>query len=521
MAMLAPSGGGQAQMVLCGMVVNPDGTVAGAGPVGQLPPGTIPAGTLPPGTLAPNAAFPGTSQSALDPATIAAWGAATLMHGMAKGANGKGGMQMMQQPQQFQGQPQQFQGQPQQFQGQPGFSQSFSTHGKGAGGRNRGPDLRTESDWESLGRQRQTGVSEVPKNNSEGQNFQQNFGRNFSNFSSEGFQQEKGGGFSTFQTNTPAFSKGSGKTSGKSTEPKVKGRYSQPFADPTSEDDWALLGRQRENPEVPIKPFARSIHSIVEEEADEAREDEVDEDWNKLFESKGKGNETSKVFDSATLKELKLKVEKPVMTDMDRDADKDWAMPVPEEDLEWISAAAKAAEAALEEEKPIPVLGTREAIALAQREAEERYFASERLARRQQSRLEEEEPRNADEARHDVRAEEFREQQASEAKQERQLQIEEMKRQDQRIVEREAKLAGRDGAPKMSWAAARASRNSQGSQGSGGSTALSASDPGSYREQQAALARAERERELKLIASLHERDAEREARIMSRPTGGS
>lgn len=515
MAMMAPSGGGQAQMVLCGMVVNPDGTVAGAGPVGQLPPGTIPAGTLPPGTLAPHAQFPGTSQSALDPATIAAWGAATMMHGMGKCASGKGGMPVMQQPQHFQG--------------QPGFSQSFATPGKGAamGGRNRGSDQRTDSDWESLGRQRHTGVSEVPKPNFEGQNFQQNFGRNFTNFSSEGSQQgkgqSKGRGFSTFQTNTPAFTNGSGQTP----EPKAQGRYSQPFADPTSEDDWALLGRQRENPEVPMKPVARSIHSITEEDADEAKEDEIDEDWNKLFESKGKGNETSKVFDSATLRDLKLKVEKPVMTDMDRDADTDWAMPVPEEDLEWISAAAKAAEAALVEEKPIPVLGTREAIALAQREAEERYFATERLSRRQQS-WKEEEPRNADEARHSTRSEEFRELQASEAKQERQREIEEMKRQDQRVVEREAKLASRAGAPKMSWAAARASRQGSGgsigtggSIGSGGSIASPASDPDSYRVQQAALARAERERELKLIASLHERDAEREARIMSRPTGGS
>jgi len=492
--MLAP----QPQMVLCGMVVNPDGTVAGAGPVGQLPPGTIPGGALPPGALAPHSSPPGAAHNALDPATIAAWGAATFLQGM-KG--GKGGRPMMPQPQQ-----------PQNFKGNHGFHQPFATHGKGSGGgltgKNRGSDMRTDSDWESLGRQRQTGVSDTPK--PEPQHAHQNVSRDFSNFQPEAFRQGKGGGggFSTFNTNTPAFASGSGKPA----ETKAQGRYSQPFADPTSEDDWALLGRQRENPETPMKPVARAIHSIVEED-DEAREDEVDEDWNKLFE--GKGNATSKVIESGTLQELKLKVEKPVMIDVDRDADSDWAMPVPEEDLEWISAAAKAAEAALVEEKPHLVLGTREAILLAQREAEERYFASERLARRQQS-WKEEEPRNADEARHGVRAEELREQQASEAKLERQREIEEMKRQDQRITEREARLANKASAPKMSWAAARASRHA-----GAGSAALTTSDPDSYRAQQAALARAERERELKQIASLHQRDAERDARLMSRPTGGS
>lgn len=418
-------------MVLCGMVVNPDGTVAGAGPLGQLPAGAL--GAVP-GTVPGMVPIPSNPQASFMPdlTTIAAWGAATMM---GKGVPGMKGNMMMEQKggkatggfgmQQMSGMPKQpldalnpsLQG----FMRQP--LPSKGGHGRGKG---RNFDVTTEHDWESLGRQRQQGeVASVSSLSGKGR-----FRGGFTTTSNIG---------TTMQSN--------------------QGRYPQPFADPTDDNDWNSLGRQRDTGKTESQPETEKADpkkfagTGVSTDADDAAPEDKEIG---MFD--GEGRVKTKMVD--TLKDLQLKVEKPVAVsrNVKREEEKDWAMAVPEDELAWHNAAAEAAKS-LEEMKAEPVLDTAAAIALAQRQAEERVFMQERQARRQISfkPSDEREVRSDDEG----RAEEYRAQQAEEARQERQRVLAAIERQKQKDVEREARLEAKEAVPKLTWSQARALKQQQ------------------------------------------------------------
>lgn len=464
MAAVASSGpnGPGPQMVLCGMVVNPDGTVAGAGPLGQLPPSALNGISLPP-QMQNMSAMPGAGVMP-NPTTIAAWGAATMMGKgtpsmPAKGGkSGKGnqagfGMMPVQPPDAL----------------NPSL-QGFMRGGKG-NSRNKGrpADNAPEPDWESLRRPRQNEPNPISET-------------------------------SKFRELDPGFSRNAAASRG-------QGKYAQPFADSTTKNDWESLGRNREQSDVAVvsqgsTPLPQELPSKVKMETADGEAD--DQEWSGMFESTGR--ETSKMVD--TLKDLKLKVEKPRL--VEREQDKDWAQPVPEEELEWHLSAAESAKQSLKEMEPEPApLDMAAQIALAQKQAEERFYLAKREAARESAGQSE-----------DQKAEDLRAQQAAEAREERQRELAEIERQKARQAERQAKSQQTGGdQPKMTWSQARAMKMQQPHTAT---TLNEVSSAEAYRSQQAQLARQQREQELRQLEMQKQRDMEIESRVATQaPAGGS
>lgn len=342
---------------------------------------------------------------------------------------------------------------------------------KGQKGAFQRPETSLE-DWASLGRQRQSGAvttsTPVPDPGNLSHIFQQSRGTD------NGFFQASAKGGSRFRSRSE---EPNGPFPSSFEVPKQSGgtgRYTTLFAQPTNEDDWASLGKVRGSPSGSSTGRSHSVEPqssagasscqrsklVAEEDAPE------DSDWSNLFAESSSG----------------------------RTKPDDWSSPVPDHELKWHAEAAQSAKLAVSAMEAGPQTGP-QAGPQAGLQAR-RFLAQERNSSRAPPKTR----RHEDEVRNQTLAEDLREADASEARRLRQLELQEIERQQKRDTERKAKLSASASKDRKAYVPRR-----------GSFVVEDLPEYQDYQAAQASEARALRELEKKEIDLLNKREAGREA----------